>query len=235
MALVLRRNPKARPEPRREHFEDVVRMLGYEERPHFAQALRRYWICVAEHGMNASTFTARVVASTRASYQASVGAALGALEGPLHGGAPGPVLDMLQELRQCSEPERWLWNELDQGRRLMGFGHRIYRQRDPRADFLQKACLGLPELAEELNFAASMERLVAQVLARHRPGRPLRTNVEYYTALLLSHLGFKKDEFTAVFACGRALGWVAHIFEQQAENKLIRPEVTYVGALAAKG
>ena len=229
MALALRRNPQAEPDARADHVADVVRMAGLNS----CDGLRRYWICVAEHGMNASTFTARVVASTRAGERAAVSAALGALQGPLHGGAPGPVLDMLDELEQHPDPAAWFREQLSSGQRLMGFGHRVYRVRDPRAEVLRRACqqvaLDSPRLSHKLEVAESMEKLATQALATHKPGRVLQTNVEYYTALLLDAVGFDRSEFTAVFACGRVLGWLAHVFEQEAEGRLIRPEVRYVG------
>lgn len=231
VALALRRNPKAQPDPEADHVSDIARMAGLQ----WPDGLRRYWVCVAEHGMNASTFTARVVASTRAGQRAALSAALGALQGPLHGGAPGPVLDMLDELQQATDPAAWFADKLARGERLMGFGHRIYRVRDPRADVLREACQKvsehLPELAERLRFAEKMERLATATLAAHKPGRVLQTNVEYYTALLLEAIGFEREEFTAVFACGRVLGWLAHIFEQEREGRLIRPEVRYVGPM----
>ena len=233
VALALRRQPEAEPDPQADHVSDIARMAGL----HWPDGLRRYWVCVAEHGMNASTFTARVVASTRAGQRAALSAALGALQGPLHGGAPGPVLDMLDELQQAADPAAWFRQKLGAGERLMGFGHRIYRVRDPRAEVLRLACQKIaeqsPELAERLRFAERMEGLATQALAAHKPGRVLQTNVEYYTALLLEAVGFQRDEFTAVFACGRVLGWLAHIAEQEQEGRLIRPEVRYVGPLPA--
>lgn len=235
VALALRRNPAAQPDPAADHVSDIARMAGLK----FPDGLRRYWVCVAEHGMNASTFTARVVASTRAGQRAALSAALGALQGPLHGGAPGPVLDMLDELQQAPEPAAWFRDKLASGERLMGFGHRVYRVRDPRAEVLRLACQKVaehsPELAERLRFAEKMEQLATAALAAHKPGRVLQTNVEYYTALLLEAIGFQREEFTAVFACGRVLGWLAHIFEQEQEGRLIRPEVKYVGPLPAEG
>lgn len=234
VALAVRRNPAAVPDPLADHVSDIARMAGLQ----WPDGLRRYWVCVAEHGMNASTFTARVVASTRAGQRAALSAALSALQGPLHGGAPGPVLDMLDELQRASDPADWFRDKLARGERLMGFGHRIYRVRDPRAEVLRLTCQkiaeGSPELAERLRFAETMEQLATRALTVHKPGRVLQTNVEYYTALLLEAIGFEREEFTAVFACGRVLGWLAHIFEQEGEGRLIRPEVRYVGPMPAK-
>jgi len=235
VALALRRNPTAQPDALADHVSDIARMAGLN----WPDGLRRYWICVAEHGMNASTFTARVVASTRAGQRAALSAALGALQGPLHGGAPGPVLDMLDELHQAPDADAWFRDKLARGERLMGFGHRIYRVRDPRAEVLRVACQKVaqesPQLAERLAFAEAMEKRATAALAVHKPGRVLQTNVEYYTALLLEAVGFDREEFTAVFACGRVLGWLAHIFEQEREGRLIRPEVRYVGPMPAQG
>ena len=235
VALALRRNPTAQPDARADHVSDIARMAGLN----WSDGLRRYWICVAEHGLNASTFTARVVASTQAGQRAALSAALGALQGPLHGGAPGPVLDMLDELHQAADADAWFRDKLARGERLMGFGHRIYRVRDPRAEVLRVACQKVaqesPQLAERLAFAEAMEKRATTALAAHKPGRVLQTNVEYYTALLLEAIGFQREEFTAVFACGRVLGWLAHIFEQEREGRLIRPEVSYVGPMPAQG
>lgn len=235
VALALRRNPQAQPEAKADHVSDIARMAGLQ----FPDGLRQYWICVAEHGMNASTFTARVVASTRAGHRAALSAALGALQGPLHGGAPGPVLDMLDELQRAPDAAAWFQHKLASGERLMGFGHRVYRVRDPRAEVLRLACQKVSEqsseLAERLRFAERMEKLATSALAAHKPGRVLQTNVEYYTALLLEAIGFQREEFTAVFACGRVLGWLAHIFEQESEGRLIRPEVRYVGPMPDQG
>ena len=235
VALALRRNPTAQPDARADHVSDIARMAGLN----WSDGLRRYWICVAEHGLNASTFTARVVASTQAGQRAALSAALGALQGPLHGGAPGPVLDMLDELHQAADADAWFRDKLARGERLMGFGHRIYRVRDPRAEVLRVACQKVaqesPQLAERLAFAEAMEKRATTALAAHKPGRVLQTNVEYYTALLLEAIGFQREEFTAVFACGRVLGWLAHIFEQEREGRLIRPQACYVGPMPAQG
>jgi len=227
MALVLRHNPEARPNPQADHVEDVASMLHLQD----TVGLRSYWNCVAEHGMNASTYTARVVASTQAGARAAISAALGALQGPLHGGAPGPVLDMLDQLEASPDPEAWLRQHLQSGQRLMGFGHRIYKVRDPRAEVLRRACQALPQLKQRLELAQQVETLAMRVLEEYKPERQLHTNVEYYTAILLDGVGFDRQDFTAVFACSRVLGWLAHIDEQQQEGRLIRPESRYSGPL----
>jgi citrate synthase len=217
---------------------DFLRMLrGEPASGAEVSALDAYLVTVAEHGMNASTFTARVVASTRAGVLPAVIAALGALEGPLHGGAPGPVLDMLDALRGTHDVRRWLAAELDAGRRLMGFGHRIYRVRDPRADVLKEQVArlraaargGTGDIAGRLALAEVVERAALAALVDFRPQRRIETNVEFYTAVLLDALGIDRSLFTPVFAAGRVAGWTAHVFEQERANRLIRPQSRYVG------
>jgi len=189
-------------------------------------ALDRYLTTVIDHGMNASTFTARVVASTRASMSSSLTAALGALSGPLHGGAPGPVLDLLDaiDVGGVAVIER----ELDAGRRLMGFGHRVYRVRDPRAAVLEATVDTLlkdapPARRERLQRARSLEATATAALSRRHPDRPLPANVEFFTAVLLEALGLPREAFSAIFAAGRISGWCAHVIEQRRTGKLIRP------------
>jgi citrate synthase len=196
-------------------------------------ALGAYLVTVAEHGMNASTFTARVVASTGSDAISAVVAAIGALKGPLHGGAPGPVLDMLDAIGEPENAEAWLRAELDAGKRLMGLGHRVYRVRDPRAAVLERAVARLeadggasPYLAR----ARAVERVAVRVLAERYPSRKLDTNVEFYTAVLLDALGFARAAFSPLFAVGRVAGWLAHVDEERERGRLIRPDVRYVGA-----
>ncbi|HVH09046.1 MAG TPA: citrate synthase/methylcitrate synthase [Gemmatimonadales bacterium] len=206
---------------------------GEEPDPIAARALDAYWVTVIDHGMNASTFAARVIASTRSDMVSAVTGAIGALKGPLHGGAPGPVLDMLVEIGSAERAEAWVRNELQAGRRIMGFGHRIYKVRDPRADVLSKVVdeLARAHLEDRRLFelARSVEQTVLKVLEEVKPGRNLRTNVEFYTALVLQALGLKPRSFVATFACGRVAGWCAHVIEQHAEDHLIRPQSEYVG------
>jgi citrate synthase len=193
-------------------------------------ALTAYLVTVAEHGMNASTFTARVVASTQAGMVSSVVAALCALKGPLHGGAPGPVLDMLDAIGSPDRVVGWLDRELAAGRRLMGFGHRIYRVRDPRADVLKAVVATLRAGGNtRLAFAERVEAIALERLRHHKPDRPLDTNVEFYTALLLEAIGLDRELFTPVFAMGRVLGWTAHVLEQIHHGRLMRPQSRYVG------
>lgn len=220
------------------HAEDMLAMLTGKP-PSGAQiaALDTYLVTVSDHGLNASTFAARVVASTRAGYTSAVLAALGALKGPLHGGAPGPVLDMLDAVGTPDRATAWLSGELARGERLMGFGHRIYRVRDPRADALKSALQKLGAAggmdARRLALADAVEREALALLRFNKPDRKLETNVEFFTALLLEALGFPRDAFTGVFATGRVGGWLAHAHEQVARGRLIRPQSRYIGPKAA--
>jgi len=160
-------------------------------------------------------------------------AGMGALKGPLHGGAPGPVLAMLDAIAAAGDAEAWLRAAVDDGERLMGFGHRIYRTRDPRADALKAAVRALPRTAGRVAFAEQVEATALAVLRQHKPGRVLETNVEFYTALLLEAVGFPADAFTAVFAMGRVAGWIAHAREQALTGRLIRPQSRYVPPASA--
>ena len=204
----------------------LIRWRG-EANPKHVAAIDAYWNSAAEHGMNASTFTARVVASTGADVAAALSAAVGALSGPLHGGAPSRVLKMLDEVEQAGDAERYVKDLLDRGERLMGFGHRVYRAEDPRARVLRRASheLGTPrvEVAEALEKAA-----LAELHAR-KPDRVLATNVEFWSAVVLDYAEVPPELFTPMFTCARTAGWSAHIMEQKREGRLIRPTATYVG------
>jgi citrate synthase len=209
---------------------DLLRMLHGAPAPaEQVRALDAYLVAVADHGLNASTFAARVVASTRAGLFSAAIAALCALKGPLHGGAPGPVLDMLDAIGEESRIRPWLSAALARGERLMGFGHRVYRVRDPRADLLKRAVAGLRGSTNRIRFAEAVEAEALALLAAARKLRPIETNVEFYTALLLEALGLPRDSFTSVFAAGRMAGWTAHVLEQESVGRLIRPESRYVG------
>jgi citrate synthase len=188
------------------HAADMLRMLSGDMSAAKASALETYLAVVCDHGLNASTFATRVVASTGAGLTSGVLAGLGALKGPLHGGAPGPVIEMLDAIAGHGDARAWLTDLVRSGERIMGFGHRIYRVRDPRADALKAA-----------------------VRRQLKPHRPLQTNVEFYTALLLEAVGFPPDAFTGVFAAGRMPGWLAHAREQALTGRLIRPKSRYVG------
>ncbi len=216
------------------HADDVLRMLtGETATPGQAAALDAYLVTVIDHGLNASTFAARVAASTRAGLASAVLAGLSALKGPLHGGAPGPVIEMLDAISSADRAAGWLSAALDRGERLMGFGHRIYKVRDPRADALKRAMKALaaasPNLPGRLAFAEAVEAQALELLRRRKPGRRLETNVEFYTAILLEALGFPQEAFTCVFAMGRTAGWIAHAREQVLSGRLIRPLSRYVG------
>src|SRR5690606_31697283 len=179
-------------------------------------------------------FAARVVASTRARLTSSLLGAISALKGPLHGGAPGPVLDMLDAIGKPENAEWWLESAIADGDRLMGFGHRVYRVRDPRADALKSAlkrieALGHARGKHRVELAEAVEKAAIAVLKRHKPDRPLETNVEFYTALLLEQLGVPREAFTCVFAKDRTMGWIAHCRDQLATSKLIRPQSRYIG------
>jgi citrate synthase len=222
------------PDPELGHATNYLYMLtGEVPGAEFARALETYFNAVSDHGMNASTFVARVIVSTRSDFVSAVTGAVGALKGPLHGGAPGPALDVVFEIGESSRAEAYLREKLARGERLMGFGHRIYRTRDPRADVLAAASerLYTTEGDRELYaLALDVERTALRLLAEHRPGRNLQTNVEFYTALLLHGVGLPTELFTPTFAAGRVAGWTAHCFEQRALDRLIRPQSEYVGA-----
>jgi citrate synthase len=225
------------PDMRLSHAADLLQMLNGAP-PTSAQvaALDTYLVTVCDHGLNASTFAARVVASTGAGLASAVIAGLSALKGPLHGGAPGPVLDMLDAIGAPSDARAWLERAVAQGQRLMGFGHRIYRVRDPRADALKAALRMLSAGGgvepARLALAEAVEQAALALLREKKPGRALETNVEFYTALLLEALGFRRDSYTCVFAAGRVGGWIAHAREQVRKGRLIRPQSAYVGPVA---
>jgi citrate synthase len=222
------------PDPTLGHAADMLRMLRNQPpTPEQTSALDRYLVTVSDHGLNASTFAARVVASTRAGLTSATLAAISALKGPLHGGAPGPVLDALDSIGSAEHASSWLQAALDRGERLMGFGHRVYRVRDPRADALKEAIHQLARARQvdpqRLQLAEAVEAAALDLLARKKPDRALETNVEFYTALLLEALGFPRESFTCVFAAGRTGGWIAHAREQVQTGRLIRPQSRYVG------
>jgi citrate synthase len=210
-------------------------MFGAEPSAERTRALETYLNTVCDHGLNASTFTARVIVSTRSDVISAITGAVGALKGPLHGGAPGPALDMVFEIGTADRAENVIRGKLDRGERLMGFGHRVYRVRDPRADVLAQAAErfyasgGDRQLYE---LARAIEATALRLLHERKPERRLDTNVEFYTALLLHGLGLPTALFTPTFASGRVLGWSAHCLEQLREGRLIRPQSAYVGPTA---
>jgi citrate synthase len=197
------------------------------------RALTTYLNTVVDHGLNASTFAARVIIATQSDLISAIVGAIGALKGPLHGGAPGPALDMVFEIGVAERAEPYLRALLERGDRLMGFGHRVYKVRDPRADVLAAAAERLYGADGDQNLyalALHVERTALRLLEEYKPGRRLQTNVEFYTALLLHGLGLSADLFTPTFALGRVVGWIAHCREQQRLNRLIRPQSDYIGA-----
>jgi citrate synthase len=216
------------------HAADSLRMLrGRPASAAEVAALDTYLVTVSDHGLNASTFAARVIASTRAGLTSAVLGGISALKGPLHGGAPGPIIDMLDAIGTPENARAWIEEALARGDRLMGFGHRVYRVRDPRADALKAAVRKLTEgsnvMPGRLAFAEAVERAALAILKERKPDRSLQTNVEFYTALLLEALAYPPSAFTCVFATGRVSGWIAHAREQLAGGRLIRPQSRYVG------
>ena len=222
------------PDPKLSHAANYLYMLSGEvpstER---VRALETYLNTVCDHGMNASTFAARVIVSTRSDLVSAVVGAVGALKGPLHGGAPGPALDVVFEIGEAGSAEEYLRARLECGERLMGFGHRVYKVRDPRADVLASAAKRLYATDADRDLyrlALEVEKTALRLLEEYKPGRNLDTNVEFYTALLLYGLGLPTELFTPTFAVGRVAGWTAHCFEQRELDRLIRPQSEYVGA-----
>lgn len=218
------------PDPSLSTAGDLLRMLrGAPPDPANIAALDTYLTVMAESGLSASSFTARVVASTRASLTASVLAAWCAFTGALHGGAPGPTLDMLDAAEAQTDLEAWLETRLRSGERLMGFGHRVFHGNDPRAEAMRRSMQAMGPNAGRLAFAERLEKAVAVAIERVKPGRTLPPNVEIMAALLLDAVGIPRDAFTLVFAVGRGAGWLAHAMEQQKTGRMIRPTSAYVG------
>jgi citrate synthase len=211
----------------------LYQLFGKEPEERHWKPLETYLILLADHGMNASTFTARVIASTQSDICSALTGAVGALKGPLHGGAPSKVLDMLNEIGTADNVDAWLTNAFDRGERIMGFGHRVYKAEDPRAEILR----GLAETASDPDFFAlskKTEDSALALLAERKPGRRLYTNVEFYSAAVLAAVGLPGDMFTPTFAVSRSVGYSAHVLEQVANNRLIRPQSEFVGATHKK-
>ena len=209
-------------------------LTGAEPHPEIVRGLETYLNTVIDHGLNASTFTARVIASTGSDLVSAVTGAIGALKGPLHGGAPEPALDMVFEIGDPSRAEAVLRRKIEAGERLMGFGHRVYKVRDPRADVLAAAAERLFTRAGDMRLyelARAVERTALRLLEEYKPGRRLQTNVEFYTALLLHGVGLEPALFTPTFAISRVAGWIAHCYEQRKAGRIIRPASVYVGAM----
>ena len=216
------------------HTANYLYMLsGEEPDPAAVRALETYLTTVIDHGLNAATFVARAIVSTESELFSAVTGAVGSLTGPLHGGAPGPVLDMLQQVHETGDPAAFISERLAADERLMGFGHRVYQTRDPRAAVLERATRRLTSDDDDSTFFNTVERfedVALRELAEHKPDRALKTNVEFYTAVLLHTIGIPRVLFTATFAVSRVGGWTAHCLEQHDANKIIRPASQYVGA-----
>jgi len=223
------------PDPSLSTAADLLRMVNgapVEER--FAAALDTYMTTVIDNGLSASTFAARVIISTRASLVSAVIGAYGAFTGPLHGGAPELALDMLEEIEESGNADKWLDSTLARGERLMGFGHRVFRIRDPRADILRATLQKLDPGSKRLAFAQDVERAAVAALARRKPGRRLEANIEMDAALLLDAIGLPREAFTPVFAAARAPAWIAHALEQQRTGRMLRPASAYIGPRPAE-
>jgi citrate synthase len=206
----------------------LYQLFGDEPQERHWKPLETYLVLLADHGMNASTFTARVIASTQSDLCSALTGAVGALKGPLHGGAPSLVLDMLNEIGSAENVDIWLTNALDRGDRLMGFGHRVYKAEDPRAEILR----GLAETASDPAFfelSLKTDQRALEMLNERKPGRKLYTNVEFYSAAVLAAVGLPGDMFTPTFAVSRSVGYSAHVLEQVSNNRLIRPQSEFIG------
>jgi citrate synthase len=220
------------PDPALGTAADLLRMMaGTPARPEAVAALDTYFTALIDNGLSASSFAARIIASTHASLAAAAVGAYGAFTGPRHGGAPGLVPAMLDEIAASGDIDAWIAKKLDAGERLMGFGHRVFRVRDPRADILRGALARLGADAGRLAFAAEVERRVLAAFARRKPGRTLQTNVELNAALLLEAVGLPREAFVPTFALARSAGWIAHALEQRKTGRMIRPQSRYVGPM----
>jgi citrate synthase len=204
----------------------MIRWRG-EPDPKHVQAIDAYWTSAAEHGMNASTFTARVIASTGADAAAALSGAVGAMSGPLHGGAPARVLHMVEAVEEIGDARKYVKSVLDKGDRLMGFGHRVYRAEDPRARVLRRTAQELD--APRYEVAKALEDAALAELHERRPDRVLATNVEFWAAVVLDFAQVPANMFTSMFTCARTAGWSAHVLEQKKTGRLIRPSARYVG------
>ena len=215
------------------HAANYLYMLnGKESSPKLVHALNTYLVLLADHGMNASTFTARVIASTDSDLASCLVGAIGALKGPAHGGAPSAVMDQLEKIGTADNAERWLREARKHKERFMGFGHRLYRTYDPRARILKAMCERLNPKFYDL--ASKVEEKALQILHEEHPERPQATNVEFYSAGVLQAVGLPKEYFPPTFAVARVAGWSAHVLEQSANNRLIRPQSEYIGPAPRK-
>jgi len=216
------------PDPELSAAANYLYMLtGQRPDPQHAWALERYLVSTIDHGFNSSTFTARVIASTGADLGAAVTGAIGALSGPLHGGAPARVLEMLDDIGSPDRAEAWVRAAVGRGDRIMGFGHRVYKGKDPRSALLREVAtkVGGPTA----DFAMATEDTIVRVLGEEKPGRALNANVEYYAGVVMDACGIPREEFTPTFASSRVIGWCTHVLEQVSGNRLIRPSARYDG------
>jgi citrate synthase len=208
----------------------LQQLTGKDPDPAAARALDAYFIVGAEHGLNASTFTCRVIISTRSDLASAVCGAIGCLKGPLHGGAPAEVVSQLHEIGSPERAEKWVREAIARGDKIMGFGHRVYRAYDPRAAALRKVAEGMSDMAAWLDTAVKVEDVVLRIFGELKPDRVIKTNVEYYAAAVLQGVGLEPDLFPPTFALARMAGWSAHAIEQASADKLIRPDARYVGS-----
>jgi citrate synthase len=207
----------------------LQQLSGEDPDPAAERALDAYFVVGAEHGLNASTFTCRVIISTRSDLASAICGAIGCLKGPLHGGAPAEVVSQLHEIGSPDRAEKWVREAIARGDRIMGFGHRVYRAYDPRAAALRKVAEGMSDMADWLDTAVKVEDVVLRLLGEMKPGHAIKTNVEYYAAAVLQGVGLPPDLFPPTFALARMAGWSAHAIEQASADKLIRPDARYVG------
>ena len=214
------------------HSANFLYMLtGEIPSPEVSRALETYQNTVSDHGLNASTFVARAIVSTDSDLVSAITGAIGSLKGPKHGGAPGPALDMVFEIGKLENAEPYIRNLIESGHRIMGFGHRVYKVRDPRADVLAQAAdkLYQGENREFYDLVQGVEKVAIRLLEEYKPGRNLQTNVEFYTALVLHGCGLESDIFSSIFAMSRVVGWCANVLEQFGNNRIIRPKAYYIG------
>jgi citrate synthase len=224
------------PNPELDHAANYLYMLtGAEPNPDHAKALTAYLILGMEHGMNASTFSGRVTLSTQSDLFAAVSAAIGTMKGPLHGGAPSEVIAMLEEIGTKERAEPWMRAVLEQGGRLMGFGHRIYKTKDPRAEALRIVTERLTGGDPSFDLALHVEETAIRLLAEYKPGRRLYTNVEFFAAAIMTAIKLPAELFTPTFTAARVVGWTAHMLEQAGINRIFRPQSTYTGPMPAFG
>lgn len=220
------------PDPSLSHTANYLYMLtGVRPSDHHVRALEAYLVITMEHGMNASTFTGRVVTSTQSDLFSAVCGALGSMKGPLHGGAPSGVMDMLEAIGTIDNAEPWIRAQLEQGARLMGFGHRVYKTIDPRGLALRAVVKEMSSQDPWFDLASGVEATAIRLLDEYKPGRRLYTNVEYWAAAVLRSVGLPRTLFTPTFSISRVVGWTAHVLEQSINNRIIRPQSEYVGPM----